>query len=98
MSDKIKEFYSSDVRDPNYVLNKLKGYANRGDLLKMVCVAVIRTEDGKGAEVLIGTDGIDRYDLLSAAQQLRISADAMYRLMVESGLEYATSSDNSNAH
>lgn len=84
----VTDMFKSENRDTKYVLNKLRGYDNSGDLMKMVVVAVVRTPDGRGAEMLIGSDGVDRYDLLSAAQQCRLSADAMYRLMVAAGMEY----------
>ena len=86
MSDKIERLNPKAVNNtPEIVVGKLHDLARQGVLFKLLAIAIVEVEDNRYAEVMIGSSNIDRYDLLSAAQQAQQSADAMYRLLVEAG-------------
>lgn len=83
----IKRLNPENQRNtPSLVISKLIDLAENSGMERFVVVAWCRDAEGVGSEILLGTDTIDRFDLLAASQSLRVSADTAYKLMIEAGL------------
>lgn len=83
--DNVTKLGNRPRNTTSVVLGKLQEMEREKALHKLLAIAIIDIGEGKYAEIMIGSENIDRYDLLSASQQCRMSADALYRLLVEAG-------------
>jgi len=73
---------------PEIVVGKLRELLQLERLDRLVVVCWIRDDDGVPCEMMLGSDTLDRYDLLCGEQSLRVMADNVYRLKLEAGLAH----------
>ena len=90
----VSRLNNDTVNTPEIVIGKLRAFLTEGTLRRLVVVAWLGKSDGVPVEIIIGSDDLDRADLLCASQSCRITADAIYRMRLELGKGHSPFEDD----